>query len=86
MRLTSEIPTETLMRCIINNPRKVLGLETASIEEGAKADLTLFGTSDKWQYELSNNQSLSANSYFLGQEMIGQVYGTVNGSKLHLNF
>ncbi|MEL7145631.1 MAG: dihydroorotase [Bacteroidota bacterium] len=84
-RLSSDIPMTTLMRCITENPRKVLGLRQPTVEIGQPAELTCFTTDQQWPYELSNNQSRSANSPFLGEQMSGKVYGTINGSKLYLN-
>ena len=84
-RLSSEIPMETLMKCITVNPREVLGLSQVSIEVGKPAELTLFDSNQKWQYLLHGNQSRSANSPFFGEEMTGKVHGTINGTKLYLN-
>jgi len=67
------------------NPRKILGLETASIEVGAKANFTLVDPSEEWRYDSSNRKSRSANSPFYKEKLKGRVKGVFNNNKWTIN-
>jgi len=55
------------------NPRKLLNLTVPVIEEGAKANFTVFNATEKWLYNAASNYSKSANSPLLGTELTGKV-------------
>jgi len=63
------------------NPRKLFGIETATIKKGNKASLTLFDPEKKWRLEEKNIMSKSKNSPFIGKELGGKALGIVNDSK-----
>ena len=63
---------------------KNFNLENTIIEEGAKANITLFSTEGKSTFTKENILSKSKNSAFLGEKMIGKVYGIYNNGKLVL--
>jgi dihydroorotase len=63
------------------NPRRLFGLETATIKEGNKASLTLFDPVKKWTVEQRDIYSKSHNSPFIGKELKGKVLGIVNHTK-----
>ena len=52
-------------------PRRILGLEVPSIEEGAPATLTIFDASTEWTVTEDHLRSKSANTPFLEREMVG---------------
>jgi len=66
------------------NPRKLFGLEQATIKEGSKASLTLFEPGKKWTVTEKDIHSKSRNSPFIGKELTGRVAGIVNGDKVVL--
>ena len=68
-----EIPLEELIEKITTNPRDILRLQNPTIEEGQKANLTVFSTNDEWTYEEKNIVSKSKNSPFVGSNFIGKV-------------
>lgn len=82
LKLSNEIDLGVLIKKITHGPRKVLGLETSTISEGKVAKLTILDPKAKWVMNSETNYSKSKNSPFWNQELIGKVYGTVNGSKL----
>lgn len=83
--VSDTIDLEDLVKCFSIGPRAVLGLAAATIEEGAKADLTLFDPSASWTFTRSNNASRSYNSPFIGTAFTGKVVGIFCKGKLHLN-
>jgi dihydroorotase len=56
-----------------------------NIEEGKKAQLTLFNPNENSVFGKENILSKSKNSAFLGSKMKGKVYGIFNEGKLVLN-
>jgi dihydroorotase len=67
------------------NARKLLKLPSATIEEGAVADLTLFNPTHEWKFSVDDIQSKSKNTPFAGVTFTGKVIGVINKNKLHLN-
>jgi dihydroorotase len=66
------------------NPRRLFGLEPATIREGANATLTLFEPNRKWTVSEKDIQSKSRNTPFIGIELTGKAAGIINGSKIVL--
>jgi dihydroorotase len=64
--------------------KSIFSIESHSIEEGSKANLTLFNPEPKSIFTKSNILSKSKNSAFLGMEIKGKVYGIVNQRKIIL--
>lgn len=56
-------------------PKKILGLPKAHIQEGQKANISLFDPEVKWIFERKSVFSKSVHSPFLGKEMNGKVLG-----------
>lgn len=61
------------------------GIESSSVKEGEKANITLFNPNVNWTFEKSNILSKSKNSAFLGATMKGKVYGIYNQGKIVLS-
>lgn len=79
--LLTVLPVETIV-AKLTAARKVFGLESHIIEEGAKANITLFSTEGKSTFTKENILSKSKNSAFLGTEIKGSVYGILNQNQL----
>lgn len=62
--------------------RTIFQIENPNIEEGTKANLTLFNPKENWIFEKENILSKSKNAAFLGVKMQGKVYGIYNQGKL----
>ena len=63
------------------NPRKLFGLDAATIKEGNNASLTLFDPSGKWVVGEKSILSKSKNTPFIGKELTGKVIGIINKNK-----
>jgi dihydroorotase len=68
-----------------SGPAKVLGLKLGIIEEGMKAELTLFQPNEEFIFTKEMVLSKSRNSPFFNRKLSGKVVGIVNGSKVILN-
>lgn len=73
--------TEALINALTVNPRKILGLEIPKIEEGEKANLTLFTVSGETKLNEKDFYSKSKNSPFINKALQGKVIGAVNNNK-----
>lgn len=78
--LTTEIIVEKLTA-----GRKVFEIESSTLTEGQKANITLFTTGEDWIFEEKSILSKSKNSAFLGTQMKGKVFGIINNNQVILN-
>ena len=81
--LMTVLPLETTIEKLTSG-KSIFSIESHSIEEGSKANLTLFNPEPKSIFTKSNILSKSKNSAFLGMEIKGKVYGIVNQRKIIL--
>ena len=81
--LMTVLPLETIIEKLTAG-KAVFSIESHSIEEALKANLTLFNPEPKSIFTKSNILSKSKNSAFLGMEIKGKVYGIVNQKKIIL--
>lgn len=72
--------TEIIEKIAIN-PRKILGISTAGIEEGSCADITLFNPDIEWEFTHDDIQSKSANTPFVGTQLKGKALAIYNKGK-----
>jgi dihydroorotase len=76
---------EALVNALTINPRKILGLELPKIEEGQKANLTLFSTEGETTLSEKDILSKSKNTPFIGKTLQGKVIGAINNNKGYWN-
>ena len=81
----SKISVNKIVAAIALNPRKVLNIDIPKVEEGAKANLTIFDPSLEWRLDETTNASMSKNSPFWNQSLMGKVIGVINGKLSHIN-
>ena len=79
--LSDKINLEKIVEKIAINPRKILGLPVPEIKTGAKANLTIFDTKEKWVYGKDKIKSRSQNSPFIGKEFKGRAKAIFNKGK-----
>lgn len=82
--LTNVLPLETIIDKLTAG-KAIFGIENQTIEEGAKASITLFNPDEKSVFTDQSILSKSKNSAFLGMEIKGKAYGIVNQNQLILN-
>lgn len=67
---------------LLTKGRSRFGVDSPLLKEGAKANLTLFDPSETYTFGQKNILSTSKNSMFLGAELKGKVYGTINNGQI----
>jgi dihydroorotase len=82
--LNNVLPLEAIIDKLTAG-KAIFGIENQTIEEGAKASITLFNPDEKSVFTEQYILSKSKNSAFLGMEMKGKAYGIVNQNQLILN-
>lgn len=76
---------EGIVEAFTTHPRNILGLEQPQIEEGHKANLTLFTVKGETILEEKNILSKSKNTPFIDKLLQGKVIGVVNNNKGYWN-
>ena len=79
--LEKHLSINQIIEKIANNPRKILGLDNYTIEEGNKANLTIFNPEIEWTLEENDTLSKSKNSPFFGVKLKGKALGIYNNNK-----
>ena len=72
---------DLIVRLAAANPRKIFGLPLPVIEEGQRAELTVFSPAQQWVYSRDKVLSRSFNSPFLGKELIGKPLAVINNAR-----
>jgi dihydroorotase len=80
-----QLTVEKWVELISINPRKILGLELPTIQEGTKANLTMFDPEFTYTFTEDAVKSKSKNSAFVGKDLKGKVIGIINNKQLKLN-
>jgi len=82
LALKAGLPVDLIVEKLSINPREILGVETAVIAEGEKANVIVFDADAEWEYTAANNKSKSANSPYIGQHLKGKVLLTYNNQQI----
>jgi dihydroorotase len=70
------------VRAISAAPREILSLDVPALEEGSRANLTVFDPSTRWTFERRHIRSKSHNTPYLGWEMVGKAWAIYNRGML----
>lgn len=70
---------------ILTKKKSVFNIEENSIEKGGKADLTLFNPDRNYKFTEKHILSTSKNCSFIGKDLTGIVYGSINNNQITLN-
>ncbi|MFK5957753.1 MAG: dihydroorotase [Lutibacter sp.] len=82
--LNKTVETEVLIDCLTTKPRKRFRIQESPINEGEKANLTLFNPDFEFEFTENNIFSTSKNSIFLNKKLNGKVYGIIANNKMVL--
>lgn len=74
LQAAPDISMEQWGRLLSSNARKIFNLPASKIEQGASANITIFDTGTKWNYNSATKKSLAINSPFLDKELKGKTY------------
>ena len=69
---------------LLTKGRKRFNIEEPVIEEGARANFSLFNPKTSYKFTEANIHSTSKNSMFLETQLKGMVYGIISGDKVEL--
>jgi dihydroorotase len=83
--LNKDIELEHIIETFTSNVRDLLRLDSITIKEGEKANLSLFSTTLNSTYQKDDFASKSKNTPFDNIELKGKVIGAYNKGILHLN-
>jgi dihydroorotase len=73
-----KVSWDKIIELIALNPRRILGLEIPTIEEGNAAELTFFDPEKEWIFNKKDIQSKSTNTPFIGKQLKGKALGIFN--------
>lgn len=79
--LSKNVDWPILLEKVTSGPRQVLNLEVPLIEEGVKANLTLFDPDKTWVLDEKTNLSKSKNSPWFGKELKGKAVAVFNNAR-----
>lgn len=75
--------TETSIKAL-TGLKKSFDITENAIEEGNKADLSLFNPQGTWSFNETDIIATSKNAALIGKEMCGKVYGVLSNKKMKL--
>ena len=79
-----KLPWDVLVRAFSETPRRILGIEAASLREGERADFVVFDPDAMTRIDVETMASKSRNTPFIGQTLAGAVAEVVLGANLLL--
>jgi len=78
------ITAENFVKMQTENIRSIFKIDTPSINNGEKANITLFTADEEYVFEEKDIFSKCRNNAFVGKKLKGKVIGIINGDKLFL--
>ncbi len=83
--LKDKLKLEDIVAKFAANPRKILNLPPATIKENNAADISIFDSELKWQFDKKHIRSKSKNTPFAGMEFTGKPLGVINKNQVVLS-
>ena len=81
IHLVPELGLSQIIQNIAINPRKILGMNEATLIEGNRANITLFNPDLEWVFTKDDIKSKSENTPFLGVKLKGKALAIYNNGK-----
>jgi len=79
--LLPQLGLSQLIEKIAINPRKILGINEATLTEGNTANITLFNPDLEWEFTKQDIKSKSNNTPFIGEKLKGKALAIFNNGK-----
>ena len=79
--LLPHLELSQLIDKIAINPRKILGINQATLTEGNTANITLFNPDLEWEFTKGDIKSKSNNTPFVGEKLKGKALAIFNNGK-----
>ena len=79
--LSDKLTKEEIIEKISSNPRKIALKEILKIEEGEKANITLFDPELEWEFNKKDIKSKSINTPFIGEKLKGKALAIYNNNQ-----
>tara|TARA_B100001287_G_scaffold85182_1_gene71165 strand:+ start:1804 stop:3072 length:1269 start_codon:yes stop_codon:yes gene_type:complete len=79
--LSDKLTLEEIIEKISSNPRKIALKEILKIEEGEKANITLFDPELEWEFNKKDIKSKSINTPFIGEKLKGKALAIYNNNQ-----
>ena len=79
--LLPQLELSQIIEKIAINPRKILGINEATLIEGNKANITLFNPDLEWEFTKQSIRSKSNNTPFIGEKLKGRALAIFNNGK-----
>ncbi|MBX9853234.1 MAG: dihydroorotase [Cytophagaceae bacterium] len=76
-----KIKLEKIIEKLTVTPREILNIPIPKIEEGAKANITIFDPETEWVFSEKDIKSKSKNSPFIGKKLKGTVVAVFNNNQ-----
>ena len=83
---TRRIELPRLVKLFTNKPASVMSLPCGTLQPGAVADITIFGSNHEWTYDVNRSPSKSRNTPFHGHKFRGGPLATIVGGKFVWKF
>jgi dihydroorotase len=75
-----------LVKLFTNKPASTMSLPRGTLQPGAVADITIFGSDHEWIYDVNRSPSKSRNTPFHGHRFRGGPLATIVGGKFVWKF
>ena len=79
--LLPQLGLSQLIEKIAINPRKILGINEATLIEGNIANITLFNPDMEWEFTKKDIKSKSNNTPFIGEKLKGKALAIFNNGQ-----
>jgi dihydroorotase len=70
---------------LLSSGRSIYNIPSPSFDEGAMASLSLFNPDFEYEFSNSDIKSSSSNCMYLGNQLKGKSYGSINNNSILLN-
>tara|TARA_B100000902_G_scaffold48580_1_gene55579 strand:+ start:11100 stop:12368 length:1269 start_codon:yes stop_codon:yes gene_type:complete len=83
-KLLKHIDLSIIIEKISSNPRRIFLNQYLKINEGEKANLTLFNPNIEWKFNKKDVKSKSNNTPFIGKKLLGKALAICNNNKFQI--